>query len=137
MDKNSAKSEIKEKIGIDQIINEQMEQKNPDAISELNERDIEKIKRKMQAELERELDERLDQKIEAQVEQKLKEQERKGTAFVFRPLKPLDVSRTTHDTKEMNRVYQQGREEALQRLGELKKFLAGEEETSTPDQSHE
>nr|WP_316623777.1 hypothetical protein [uncultured Ruminococcus sp.] len=77
MDKNSAKSEIKEKIGIDQIINEQMEQKNPDAISELNERDIEKIKRKMQAELERELDERLDQKIEEQVEQKLKEQERK------------------------------------------------------------
>ena len=77
MDKNSAKSEIKEKIGIDQIINEQMEQKNPDAISELNERDIEKIKRKVQAELERELDERLDQKIEEQVEQKLKEQERK------------------------------------------------------------
>ena len=69
--------------------------------------------------------------------QLVKEQERKGTAFVFRPLKPLDVSRTTHDAKEMNRVYQQGREEALQRLGELKKFLAGEEETSTPDQNHE
>ena len=56
--------------------------------------------------------------------QVVREQERKGTAFVFRPLKPLNVSRTTHDAKEMNRVYQQGREEALARLDELKKFLA-------------
>ena len=48
--------------------------------------------------------------------QQVREQERKGTAFVFRPLKPLNVSRTTHDPAEMNRVYQQGREEALQRL---------------------
>ena len=58
--------------------------------------------------------------------QLVREQERKGTAFVFRPLKPLDVSRTTHDAAEMNRVYQQGREEALQRLDELKKFLAAD-----------
>ena len=56
--------------------------------------------------------------------QVVREQERKGNAFVFRPLKPLNVSRTTHDAKEMNRVYQQGREEALARLDELKKFLA-------------
>ena len=56
--------------------------------------------------------------------QVVREQERQGNAFVFRPLKPLNVSRTTHDPKEMNRVYQQGREEALQRLDELKKFLA-------------
>ena len=57
-----------------------------------------------------------------------KEQERKGTAFVFRPLKPLNVSRTTHDAREMNRVYQQGREEGLARLEELKKFLANEQQ---------
>lgn len=57
----------------------------------------------------------------------VREQERKGNAFVFRPSKPLDVSRTTHDTKEMNRVYQQGRKEALERLDELKRFLAGDE----------
>ena len=44
-------------------------------------------------------------------------------------MKPLDVSRTTHDYKEMNRVYQQGREEALARLDELKKFLANEKNT--------
>ena len=61
--------------------------------------------------------------------QVVREQERKGNAFVFRPLKPLDVSRTTHDYKEMNRVYQQGREEALARLDELKKFLANEKNT--------
>jgi len=58
--------------------------------------------------------------------QVVREQERAGNAFVFRPSKPLDVSRTTHDYKEMNRVYQQGREEALQRLDDLKKFLANE-----------
>ena len=58
--------------------------------------------------------------------QLVREQERKGNAFVFRPLKPLNVSRTTHDAAEMNRVYQQGREEALQRLDDLKKFLAEE-----------
>lgn len=61
--------------------------------------------------------------------QVVREQERKGTAFVFRPLKPLNVSRTTHDAKEMNRVYQQGREEALARLDELKKFLANNSDT--------
>ena len=69
--------------------------------------------------------------------QQVREQERKGTAFVFRPLKPLNVSRTTHDAAEMNRVYQQGREEALQRLDELKRFLAGENKTApspTPDE---
>lgn len=60
--------------------------------------------------------------------QVVREQEREGNAFVFRPLKPLDVSRTTHDAMEMNRVYQQGREEALQRLDALKKFLAGPDE---------
>ena len=55
--------------------------------------------------------------------QVVREQERAGNAFVFRPTKPLNVSRTTHDYKEMNRVYQQGRDEALARLDELKKFL--------------
>ena len=62
--------------------------------------------------------------------QKVREQERAGNAFVFRPLKPLNVSRTTHDAAEMNRVYQQGREEALQRLDELKRFIAGQDETT-------
>ncbi|MBQ9577553.1 MAG: patatin family protein [Muribaculaceae bacterium] len=69
--------------------------------------------------------------------QLVREQERMGNAFVFRPMKPLDVSRTTHDPAEMNRVYQQGRDEALQRLDELKRFLADEDKqsaTSTTDE---
>ncbi len=61
--------------------------------------------------------------------QVVREQERQGNAFVFRPQKPLNVSRTTHDTNEMNRVYQQGREEAMQRLDELKTFLGQKAET--------
>ena len=66
--------------------------------------------------------------------QQVREEERKGTAFVFRPKKPLNVSRTTHEAAEMNRVYQQGREEALERLDELKRFLAGEsDQPTTPD----
>ena len=65
--------------------------------------------------------------------QLVREQERKGTAFVFRPAKPLDISRTTHDPEEMNRVYQLGREAALQRLDELKKFLANEEAPLTDE----
>ncbi len=60
--------------------------------------------------------------------QVVREQERTGNAFVFRPLKPLNVSRTTHDAREMNRVYQQGREEGLARLEELKIFLANEQQ---------
>lgn len=69
--------------------------------------------------------------------QQVREQERAGNAFVFRPLKPLNVSRTTHDTDEMNRVYQQGRQEALQRLDELRRFLDGEDkkpDSPTPDE---
>ena len=66
----------------------------------------------------------------------VREQEREGRAFVFRPAKPLDVSRTTHDPKEMDRVYQQGREEALQRLDELKAFLDGGQQPPS-QQAHE
>ncbi|MBQ3731711.1 MAG: patatin family protein [Muribaculaceae bacterium] len=69
--------------------------------------------------------------------QQVREQERKGTAFVFRPMKPLDVSRTTHDANEMERVYQQGRKEALQRLDELKKFLAGDDGKTTAENTDE
>ena len=69
--------------------------------------------------------------------QQVREQERQGNAFVFRPKKPLDVSRTTHDASEMNRVYQQGREEARERLDELKQFLASEQAAPTPSSTDE
>ena len=63
----------------------------------------------------------------------VREQERQGNAFVFRPMKPLNVSRTTHNPEEMNRVYQQGRDEALQQLDQLKQFL--EQNTDNNPQS--
>ena len=70
--------------------------------------------------------------------QTVREQERKGNAFVFRPLKSLDVSRTTHDAQEMNRVYQLGREDGLARLEDLKKFLAkNPEEEEVPTTTNE
>ena len=70
--------------------------------------------------------------------QTVREQERKGNAFVFRPLKSLDVSRTTHDAQEMNRVYQLGREDGFARLEDLKKFLAkNPEEEEVPTTTNE
>lgn len=70
--------------------------------------------------------------------QTVREQERKGNAFVFRPLKSLDVSRTTHKAQEMNRVYQLGREDGLARLEDLKKFLAKDpEEENVPTTTNE
>lgn len=69
--------------------------------------------------------------------QEVREQERQGNAFVFRPMKPLNVSRTTHDASEMNRVYQQGREEALQRMESLKGFLAGDDKALSPSTTDE
>ncbi|MBO4803933.1 MAG: patatin family protein [Muribaculaceae bacterium] len=69
--------------------------------------------------------------------QQVREQERKGNAFVFRPQKALNISRTTHNPEEMKRVYQQGREEALQRLDELKSFLDGDHKQATTDSTDE
>ena len=64
--------------------------------------------------------------------QQVREEERKGNAFVFRPEEPLNVSRTTHNPDEMNRVYQLGRELALKRLDELKAFLNLTDDTTAP-----
>ena len=67
----------------------------------------------------------------------VREQERQGKAFVFRPKTSLNVSRTTHNPEEMNRVYQQGRDEALQRLDELKQFLAQNTVNNDPQPADE
>ena len=49
--------------------------------------------------------------------------ETEGTAFVIRPPEAMGISRTEKDPKELERVYQMGRSEALRRLPELKEFL--------------
>lgn len=78
MDKRNIKSEIMEKIGIDKIINKQMGTKDPEELRVLDEKDIERIQKKLKAEVEHELDERLDQEIEEQVERKMWEIECKA-----------------------------------------------------------
>lgn len=54
----------------------------------------------------------------------VRQQEQMGHTLVFAPDGPLDVSRTTHSVDDMRRVYRQGRQQALERLNELKCFLA-------------
>ena len=78
MDNNKKiKSQIVEKIGIDEIINKQMAHKQSDAMNELDEKDKEKIKKKLKAQMEMELQEQLDKEIKDQIERKKKEKERK------------------------------------------------------------
>lgn len=49
-----------------------------------------------------------------------------GKAMVIRPPQALGISRTEHDTDELMRVYNIGREVMLSRLDELKTFLSAE-----------
>ncbi|WP_407444008.1 patatin family protein [Fibrobacter sp.] len=54
------------------------------------------------------------------------EQEKLGNVLVLCPEEPLGISRTEKNTAELQRVYDMGRKLALDRLEEIKKFLAGE-----------
>jgi len=51
------------------------------------------------------------------------QREEAGAAFVIRPPKALDMSRTEHDPVKLQAAYDLGRKEALRRLEELKAFL--------------
>lgn len=53
------------------------------------------------------------------------EQEKQGNVLVLCPEEPLGISRTEKNTAELQRVYDMGRKLALDRLEEIKKFLAG------------
>ena len=53
------------------------------------------------------------------------EREKAGAAFVIRPPKALEMSRTEHDPVRLCAAYNMGREEALRRLDELKAFMEG------------
>lgn len=56
------------------------------------------------------------------------EQEKQGNVLVLCPEEPLGISRTEKNIAELQRVYDMGRELALDRLEEIKKFLAGSNE---------
>lgn len=53
----------------------------------------------------------------------IKEGEIKGSMFVMRPQKPLEIGAMEKNPDELERVYQTGREIALMRLEELKEFM--------------
>ena len=57
--------------------------------------------------------------------------EQEGAAFVIRPPKALEMSRTEHDPVRLAHAYNTGREEAQRRLEELKLFLNREETERT------
>lgn len=51
------------------------------------------------------------------------EREKAGKAFVICPETDLGISRTEHNPDELQRVYEEGRNSALARLEEIKKFV--------------
>ena len=53
----------------------------------------------------------------------VKKQEQLGNVLVLRPKSPLNIKSITHDPSELERVYQLGRQEALDHLDEIKAFL--------------
>ena len=59
----------------------------------------------------------------------VRRQETAGRCFVFRPDQALAIGHTSHDPKEMRRVYEVGRRQAQARLAELQTFLGQEPET--------
>ena len=50
--------------------------------------------------------------------------EKAGAAFIICPEKPLGISRTEKNVDELERVYQEGRAEAMKRLEEIREFLS-------------
>ena len=56
------------------------------------------------------------------------EQEKQGNVLVLCPEEPLGIGRTEKNIAELQRVYDMGRKLALDRLEEIKKFLAGSNE---------
>lgn len=49
--------------------------------------------------------------------------EKKGDVFIIRPKEPVSVSRTERDAKKLQKLYQIGKEEALERLPLLCEYL--------------
>jgi len=53
----------------------------------------------------------------------IEEKEKNGELLVIRPSKPLPVKRTEKNPENLDEAYKMGREEALRRLEEIKKYL--------------
>ena len=59
--------------------------------------------------------------------------EKNGEVFVLRPPQALGIGRTEKDPKELRRVYELGRSEALKHLDEIRDFLSGKTEIKKED----
>jgi predicted patatin/cPLA2 family phospholipase len=57
---------------------------------------------------------------------RLDQLEQEGKVFVIRPPKPVDVSRTEKDTEKLRALYDEGREQCLAQLEDLKAYLGKE-----------
>ena len=53
----------------------------------------------------------------------IRNEEKSGKAFVIRPSEKLTIDRLSKDIKEVERVYNQGREDALAKLEQLKMWI--------------
>lgn len=60
-------------------------------------------------------------------------QERRGKILVIRPKKPLNIKSVNKDPNELERVYQLGRQVALERLEDVKAFLGLEQPAPRED----
>ena len=49
--------------------------------------------------------------------------EKAGKAFIICPEKPLDIGKTEHDGEKIKSAYETGRQAALKRLDEIKRFI--------------
>ena len=56
--------------------------------------------------------------------EEIREREKAGAVFVIRPVEDLGISRTEKDPAELERVYQAGRKQAVEKLPALKAYLA-------------
>lgn len=54
----------------------------------------------------------------------IKEMEKRGEVYVIRPEAPLNIKRTENNPEELERVYQEGRKVATEKLAEIKNYLS-------------
>ena len=54
----------------------------------------------------------------------IKEMEKRGEVYVIRPEAPLNIKRTENNPDELERVYQEGRKVATEKLAEIKNYLS-------------
>ncbi len=57
----------------------------------------------------------------------IEEREKSGEVLVIRPESPLELKHAEHDPEKLRKAYDTGREIAIRRLPEIKKFLGQEE----------